>query len=659
MARLYSGRRFLELACLQLPAKVSETIRLRLVNVDGVELAVAESSGSACPIAGTDDSLTASSAPLELDERLYVPDRKRFTVHHDLAEGGARLLRIDYGVKEITFDEEHLFPFGERLVREPSFCGREALTWGPGYQWQELRPLLEALVDEGIIKRGGVGQDDRDPRGGGLVPSLLPPSTCPVHRMWSTTECESISRELGGQAFEIGHLEAVMPMYRIAHPALDGDGRQVGEGNVFPGGLRLDLETEWRVCQYSGSRYRDRAPMNVTGLRAMIKHWKPMMATLQRIRGALRERFGPAEVWSIGELHLLSCVVLGVPTYLLMKGGGAVPQPPIHPVLSSLFRITDGIRMTTFQLLFSIEDNRPADEPLSAAQLYDFAESRVIFIGETGVCAGPRPLIDEFLAAAVDGASPAGLQDVELPPQVTELLDELPQAIDYGLLGMMAWGTSLSVWLEMSRAYERVLPIFEAAFAAGGASEALLAHLRRDWRALEKMQITLEYDRDVHWKAYQDAYERSRRSLRRPVEAVTLAQAVEPRPASDQLRSAAATLRGLFEKRRSAGELSGLAPEGAGQLAEALALLLRHEQAVSAVTDRILGEINTLLRRPQPSRSVSARDYVTFYAFSAKRGHFPYLFDTLEQELGIAVSADAQGISISDRWETAAAAASG
>lgn len=613
---------------------------------DGVDSVAADSSGSACPVTslGVVAAPAEADRPLELDERLYVPDRKRFALRYEHADSGARLLRIDYGVKEITFDEEHLFPFGERLIREPSFCGSDALTWGPGYQWRELRPLLEALVEEGILKRGGAGQVD-DPRGGGLVPSLLPPSTCPAHRMWSTSECEAISLELGGQAFEIGHLEAVMPMYRIAHPALDGDGRQVGEGNVFPAGLRLDVETEWRVCQYSGSRYRDRAPMNITGLRAMIKHWKPMMLTLQRIRGALRERFGPADAWSIGELHLLSCVVLGVPTYLLMKGGGAKPQPPIHPVLSSLFRITDGIRMTTFQLLFSIADNRPADEPLSAAQLYDFAESRVIFIGETGVCAGPRPLIDEFLAAAVDGAVPSGLEDVELPPEVTTALAELPQAIDYGLLGMMAWGTSLSVWLEMSRAYERVLPIFEAAFAAGGASAALLEHLRRDWRALERMQITLEYDRDVHWKAYQDAYERSRRSLQRPVEAETLAQAVAPWP---EPPNAAATLRDLFESRRTSGELGGLSSQATAQLAEALTLLLRHEQAVSAVTDRILGEINTLLRRPQPSRSVCARDYVTFYAFASKRGRFPYLFDTLEQELGIAVSADAHGISIRD-----------
>lgn len=54
-----------------------------------------------------------------------------------------------------------------------------------------------------------------------------------------------------------GHFEAVVPSYRIAHPALDGEDRQVGEVNVFPPGLRIERATEWRVCQYPGSRFRD------------------------------------------------------------------------------------------------------------------------------------------------------------------------------------------------------------------------------------------------------------------------------------------------------------------------------------------------------------------------------------------------------------------
>ena len=308
------------------------------------------------------------TAALEPTERLYIPHRKRLSHTYVTNADGVRELRIDYGVKEVSFDEERLFPFAERLVRELSFTGEQAVTWGPGYDWDELRPMLEALVDEGILGRG---EQVDDPRGGGLVPSKLPPSVCPEPRFWNLAECESITRDLAGRAIEIGYLETYVAVFRVAHAALDADGRQVGEANVYPWKLRLDRDTEWRVCQYSGSRYRDESPMNITALRAMIKHWKPMMKTLLDVRAELASRLGLLRApWTIGELHTLSCVVLGLPAYQLQKRGGISPQPPLHPVLSSLFRITDGIRMVTSAMLFSIEHTRRADEPLTAAELY-------------------------------------------------------------------------------------------------------------------------------------------------------------------------------------------------------------------------------------------------------------------------------------------------
>ncbi|HEX7842840.1 MAG TPA: hypothetical protein VF469_35445, partial [Kofleriaceae bacterium] len=403
----------------------------------------------------------AASAAAELasTDRLFVPHRKRLFHTYVVNEQGARELRIDYGVKEITFDDERFFAFGERLATEASFTGQLATTWGPGYAWDELQPLLEALLEEGILERG---DGAHDPRGGGLVPSLVPASDCPVPRAWSLAECEAITRELAGRAVEIGHLEACVPAFRIAHPALDADDRQVGEANVYPSRLRLDRPTEWRVCQYAGSRYRDRAPMNVTALRAMIKHWKPIMAVVFAVRGELRARLGPPQgAWTIGELYVLSCVILALPAFQLMRRGGSRSRP-LHPVLSSLYRITDGVRMTTDDLLFSIEDPHPADEPITAAGIYARAEQRGLLIGETGVCAGPRHMIDEFLAAIVEGAVPEGVTGLELPAEVAELMAELPPAIDYGLSGLQVWGTSLPVWVAMSRAYQALLAILEA-----------------------------------------------------------------------------------------------------------------------------------------------------------------------------------------------------
>src|SRR5262245_52841318 len=301
-------------------------------------------------------------------DRLHVPHRKRMSHAYVTSDSGARELCIYYGAKEVTFDEDRLFAFGEQLARQSSFIAETAASWGPGYEWPEIRSLLEALVDEGILKRG---EATDDPGGGRLVPSLLPRSMCPVPRTWSTATCESIARELGGRPVEIGNLEAIVSVYRVAHPALDGDGRQVGEANVFPPGLRLDRDTEWRVCQYSGSRYRDDRPMNVTALKAMIKHWKAMMATVLECRAEIRKRLARlariGDGWTVGDLHMFAGVVLSLPAFQLMSGGAA-HRDPLHPVLSSVFRITDGIRMTTHEMMFlSDERTRAPAEPVTAA----------------------------------------------------------------------------------------------------------------------------------------------------------------------------------------------------------------------------------------------------------------------------------------------------
>jgi hypothetical protein len=582
---------------------------------------------------------------IELTERLFIPYRKRLAHSYVTNDEGVKELRIDYGIKEISFDEERLFPFAERLVRELSFTGEDAVTWGPGYQWDELRPLLEALVAEGILRRGD--QVD-DPRGGGLVPSRLPSSICPEPRFWNLAECESITRDLTGREVEIGYVETFVGVFRIAHPALDADDRQVGEGNVYPAQLRLDRDTEWRVCQYSGSRYRDESPMNVTALKAMIKHWKPMMVTLLRVRDYLADRLGLARApWTIGELHTLSCVVLGLPAYQLLRGGGVSPQPPVHPVLSSLFRITDGIRMVTSAMLFSIEHTRRADEPLTAAQLYEHTEQNGTFVGKTGVCAGPKPLVDEFLAIAVDGAPAEGTAGLTLPPEVDELVADLPRAIEYGLLGMQTWGVSLSIWLAMSRAYQALAAAFDT---TGGGYAQLRAKLRTHQNVFDRLQITLPYDQDVHLKFYQDAYERSARALRSPVVPPTLAEAIAVGPEQPAHRAAADRLRGLLAERLARPELVGPGTAPAiDELVDVVVLYLREEQAVLASTDRIQAAIDALLDRPRPRRPLGVRDFRVGFLMSPNVHGFPYLFDLLEDELGIRVECSASAIEISDR----------
>jgi hypothetical protein len=594
---------------------------------------------------------------IEPTDPLFILYKKRLSYSYVVNDDGVRELRIDYGLKEISFDEERFFPFGEGLVRELTFTGERAMSWGPGYAWDEIRPLLESLIEEGVVSRSEVPDDQR---GGGLVPSKLPPSVCPFPRSWSLAESEAITRDLGGRAVELGYLEAIIPAFRVAHPALDADDRQVGEGNVFPSGLRLDRETEWRVCQYPGSRYRDEMPMNVTALKAMIKYWKPMMTLTVALRSELQRRLGIThQPWTIGELHLMSCVVLCLPAYLLMKGGGNSPQQPLHPVLSSLFRITDGIRMTTSAMLFSIEHTRRADEPLTAAQLYTHVEQNAVFVGETGVCAGPKPLVDEFLATAIDGAPPEGIADLELPAEVREALAEVPAALDYAFLGMQSWGLSLSVWLAMSRAVRALLEVLEPAVGAAGKAAGatnsadpcvrLYARLHAGYRVLESLQINQAYDQEVHFKMYLEAYEPSWRGLRTPVGPPRLADAIAPAPEGPMHREAANQLRALLGPALVRGEGAGGGAVDVDRLVEVLVRYLRDEQGVLSSTEAIQAAINALLDRPAARRALAVRDFMLNYTLQSGVGSWPYLFDAIERELGVRVECTASAIDVSGR----------
>lgn len=42
-----------------------------------------------------------------------------------------------------------------------------------------------------------------------------------------------------GRPLELGFLEAMLPVHRVAHPAIDAEGRHVGESNVFPDSMRM------------------------------------------------------------------------------------------------------------------------------------------------------------------------------------------------------------------------------------------------------------------------------------------------------------------------------------------------------------------------------------------------------------------------------------
>ncbi|HEX7835811.1 MAG TPA: hypothetical protein VF469_00025, partial [Kofleriaceae bacterium] len=168
-----------------------------------------------------------------------------------------------------------------------------------------------------------------------------------------------------------------------------------------------------------------------------------------------------------------------------------------------------------------------------------------------------------------------------------------------------------------------------------------------------RVQVTSDHGRGVHLAAYVSGYERSWRATRAPVGRPVHAEEIAPVPETAAHRAAASRLRDLLGARWSCarGDDGRTVPPAVAQIADTVVDYIRAEQAVLAATSAHLEAINALLDRPRARRPLQVADLRLFYTLG--RGSvFPYLFDALEDELGIRVECTASAIDVIDRRST-------
>ena len=588
---------------------------------------------SACPFAGPAGGVQDVASPFHADVDLLFPRRRSAVVQYGVNEDGARELRLYHGDREVSFDEPDLFVFAETLVRQSRFKAREATAWGPGYSWSRVGPLLEALTDAGVLQRAS----DAEPEmmESGVRPSPLAPARCQRPRTWA--ECETIMQELTGRPLELGWLELAVPVFRIAHIALDADGRQVGEANVFPPALRLDIPTRWRTCLFEGTRHQPDRPMNVEALRGMRAHWAQMMAMLLKVRAAYLARC-PAvgAALTIGEIERLAVCVLALPTYQLMRPDAPVANGALHPALSSLFRVTDGLRMVMHQMLFVPigEPTRRPDEIVTSAEIHAYAERNYAFHSEHGVCAGPPEMVAQFLRVLVEGEVPEdGLPDA-LDADIEAALAAISPAMDYAFLGLQAHAAAFSVWPAMAQAYEDIA----AALAGHDAALALrfTDHVKVLKTATYLGEAGLRRHRDA---VYDEMFQACARGLGETVPATVLTDS-----------RAALEASGAPVEADIAGVLS--ARLGPGGPTPALAAAIRRfcAAAVTAVDlgTRVQARINDRLGRTPPARAFDGVDLDLHNQLQdTQPRRVPYLFDELRKAFGLDLAVTARGVVVS------------
>ena len=610
-----------------------------------------------CSAASERQSRGAESVPLphapalDAGQELFFPMHQRVIVQYSGEAEDGRQLHLYYGDKEITFEDPSLFKFGESLARQSRFVAGSAIAWGDGQSWQQVREMLENLLAEGILEHAATpaSTDHAPQRPGvdrGACPSPLPPATTSRARTWS--ECQEITTELAGRGLEIGYLELVMPVFRIAHIVVDAEGRQVGEANVFPKALRLDVPTRWRTCIYPGSRYQDPRPMNVSALKSMRAHWPQMMAMLLQVRRSYLERFPDARNgWTVGDVERLSTLVLTLPTYLLMKSAQPVANGELHPVLSSMFRVADGLRMTTHQMLFVpvSEATLAPDSPVTCSSLYDYAERNYAFASTHGVCAGPRAMIEEFMAVLIDGKVIDGASDAALDVPLQQALAALEAANDYGLLGLQAHAVIFSLWPVMTRAYVQLAQIAEQwSGPMSPALEQFRTYLQGKNEILKNETLhATEAWRTNRENVYADIYAHCGAGLGHQVDQ-PLTQRIAPvRGNHAHLES---TLRALLGSRFGIADTEN--NPDITLLSNCLMNFFLQSQAILGLGCEIQDRINTLLGRVPPQRDFTVADidiHVLLQGSEARR--LPYLVNELEAQLGFRVDITRQTIVVS------------
>ena len=372
---------------------------------------------------------------LQRSEILCIPKRRRLVHSKETGADGQALLRVFYGEKEVIFDDPELLPFGDQLLVAAHFRAEEAISWSNGapHTWEKIRELLEALLDHEILKRVTESSDfsgaqkQCPTRLGGVV-AAQEPRTFSAYR----DQCSHITQEAFGRAIDLSNLEAILPVYRVAHSALDQDGRQLGENNVAPRCLFLDLPTQRRVCQYPGSRYQADVPMNVTALKHMTSRWPELLSLTEQFRRAFFARLPPrGPSLSAGEVQLLAACCLASVGYVMVRGEEPVPNGELDTGLAGMFRLVDGVRLVTTELIREEASEYRCGDTVSARGIADYAERQSVYVGMYGVCAGPQALIDEYLRVLLGEAN----APIHVEPDLASRLGDLGAALDYGLLG--------------------------------------------------------------------------------------------------------------------------------------------------------------------------------------------------------------------------------
>lgn len=554
-------------------------------------------------------------------DRLCLPQPRRLLHEKAVTLDGEKILHLYYGDLEITFDDPSLVSFGENLLVTSQFTARDTIGWGGTelYAWETVKELLETLVSQGLLK---VQESAPEP------PAAAPTTRgCPVAhgatasapdpranaRWWSRAECVALSQEIFGVPVEVGNLESLVRAARIAHPALDVAGRQLGDENVYPPQLRLEIPTEHRSCSYRGSRYQHELPMNVTGLKLIQGCWSDVLQGLRITKREFLRRRAPSKpTMSLVELYIYATSVLSLPSYLMHRASDPVRNGQIPIAVSALYRAIDGTRITSRHMLLTGDPPHAADVVPGVDKFFLHAERELLLLTGRGVCAGPPGMIEEFLGHVMDVAPEEELIDtVPLPA-----FSEVSSSMDYALAACELEATVDQFWLQQLLVIERLYEHVTRSARTEGVNETLRSRLAASLSAEAVTHIISHLHVNPTATARRSVYDTFSTvvDICRGMRNLPLASPIAFGDLGDDNDPRIATFRQFFLE-----HVPDVDPVTSGELALALARLLTlEERALPAMAAR-QAEVNGILGRAPASRAFSAADLARAWSRASLR----------------------------------------
>jgi hypothetical protein len=305
-----------------------------------------------------------------------------------------------------------------------------------------------------------------------------------------------------------------------------------------------------------------------------------------------------------------------------------VPNGQLDGGLAAMFRLIDGVRLVTTDLVRDLPDGLGCETPVTSGSISDFAERFTVYNGTWGVCAGPPALIDEYLRVLF-GEEPA---PIDVQPSVADRLGDLDAALDYALLGQRVEVVVRFLGAAHGLLHDRLRLAFEGRSPRTALQELVEAPidsqhyplLRTDHPLVETFQRELGVSR---WM-----FARAGEALAGKVNGAVLDELVKLDPAAQAVSQR--RLAELFAQALPADK--ALSEAICGELSAVAADVFAIERRCLRIVQREQGLLNERLRRPQ-GPALTGADLATY-----NRPRFgPPLSTILAEALGISVTSDA------------------